>query len=258
MAGEKPSAYFLGLEKRQRKMNVISSLRNQEGHILTNPTDILAAEKSYFANIYSERETSLNPIDTIPLTENDVPKISDNHRQMLELPFSPREFHLALKDLGTNKSPGSDGITREFYIKFWHLLADPFFDSISYSLATGTLSNEQRSGIITLIPKKGGDRLDLGNWRPITLLNNDFKIYSKALSKHIQPCMKDIISEDQTGFIRGRTIGTNIINTQTTIEHSTITGNQASFWLLIMPRHLIPLVGVYYTKLSNYLASLSL
>lgn len=44
--------------------------------------------------------------------------------------------------------------------------------------------------------------------------------------------MKDIIHENQTGFIRGRTIGTNIINTQTVIEHSAIT-NEPGFLLAI-------------------------
>lgn len=225
MYGEKPSAYFLGLEKRQRKANIITAIRDPQGNVLSNPTDILSAQKSFFENIYTEVNESLSPLDTLPLTEEDFPKISSERKKMLELPFSPREFYSALKDLGRNKSPGTDGITREFYLKFWHLLADPFFNSITFSLANGLLSNEQRAGIITLIPKKDGDRLELGNWRPITLLNNDFKIFSKALSKRIQPCMNKIISEDQTGFIRGRTIGTNIMNTQTIIEHSEISSN---------------------------------
>lgn len=164
-------------------------------------------------------------MESFPITKDEIPTITNGHQRMLDLPFTSREFHLALKDLGNNKSPGSDGITKEFYLKFWDLLSEPFFNSISHSIKTGTLSPEQRSGIITLIPKKGGDRLDLGNWHPITLLNNDFKIYSKALSKRIQPYMKDIISEDQTCFIRGRTIGTNILNTQTIIQHSEITGD---------------------------------
>lgn len=225
MAGEKPSAYFLGLEKKQRKTNVITAIRDDQGNIITEHKDILAAQKSFFENIYTEPEDSLNPLDTLPITDEDVPKLSEGHKKMLDLPFSPREFYSALKDLGRNKLPGSDGITREFYLKFWHILGDPFFESMSYSIANGTLSNEQRSGIISLIPKRGGDRLQLGNWRPITLLNNDFKIFSKALSKRIQPYMKDIINDNQTGFIRGRTIGTNIINTQTVIDHADVTGH---------------------------------
>lgn len=226
MAGEKPSAYFLGLERRQRKANIIKEIKDPQGNILTDSKSILDAQKNYFANIYSEDDSSLNSIDTLPLTEEDVPKISKDRQKMLELPFSTREFRSALNELGRNKSPGSDGITVEFYLKFWNILGTPFFESILHSIQNGTLSNEQKTGIITLIPKKGGDLLELGNWRPITLLNTDFKIFSKALSKRIQPCMKEIINENQTGFIRGRTIGTNIINTQTILDHSATKGTQ--------------------------------
>lgn len=65
MAGEKPSAYFLGLEKRQRKANIITAIRDQEGNLLNNSADILAAEKSYFQNIYTETGSSLDPIDEL-------------------------------------------------------------------------------------------------------------------------------------------------------------------------------------------------
>lgn len=148
-----------------------------------SPTLTISYTKNFFEKIYTETDDSLRPIDSLPISEGEVPTLTDDHKRMLELPFTPREFYLALKDLGNNKSLGSDGITKEFYLKFWDLLGEAYFNSISHSISTGSHSPEQRSGIITLIPKKGGDRLELGNWRPITLLNNDFKIYSKPPSK---------------------------------------------------------------------------
>lgn len=147
---------------------------------------------------------------------------SQSLKLILDLPFKPREFYTALKDLSHNKSPGSDGITAEFYIKFWDLLDESFFNSMSYSIDNGLLSQEQRTGLITLIPKKSLDRLQLSNWRTITLLNNDFKIYSKALAKRIQMCIGEIISEDQTGFIKRRTICNNLVNIQHIIQRSSI------------------------------------
>lgn len=102
-------------------------------------------------------------------------------------------------------------------------MQDPFFQSISFSLENEKLSQEQRVGIITLVPKKAEDRTELSNWRPIALLNTDFKIFSKALANKIQPCIKDVIAEDQTGFIKGRTIATNIMNIQSVIDHVNIT-----------------------------------
>ena len=52
--------------------------------------------------------------------------------------------------------------------------------------------------------------LDLSNWRPITLLNVDFKIAAKAIAKRLEPILGPLIHPDQTGFVKGRHIGENI------------------------------------------------
>lgn len=194
--GEKSSAYFLGLEKRRSKDRNINKLKDEQGNILNNPTDILAYEKKYFSNIYTENPLQLEPVDQLQISQEDVPQVSISHRNVINLPFSPRDFHAALKQLNKNKSPGSDGITPEFYLAFWDLLETPYYESIMFSLAQGSLSQEQRTGIVTLIPKKTQDRLLLNNWRPITLLNTDFKIFSKALAFGLQSCIKDVVEDD--------------------------------------------------------------
>lgn len=216
--GERPTAYFLGLEKRQYKEKTMTHLKDENGYLLTNNTEILAYEKRYFTNIYKESQTNLQSLDGLPISKEDVPQVTEDHRKMNNLPFTPRDFLTALKQLNKNKSPGSDGITPEFYITFWDALQDMYFESIMYSLDTGSLSEEQKVGIVTLIPKKAQDRLQLANWRPITLLNSDFKIFSKALANRIQSCIKDVVSPDQTGFIKGRSITSNLTTIQMVID----------------------------------------
>ena len=65
-------------------------------------------------------------------------------------------------------------------------------------------------GVITLIPKEDGSLLDLSNLRPITLLNVDCKIATKAIAKRLGASLPKLINHDQTGFIKGRYIGKNI------------------------------------------------
>lgn len=127
--------------------------------------------------------------------------------------------------MNKNKSPGSDGITPEFYLFFWDQLHPLFYESITFSLEQGCLSEEQRTGIVTLIPKKNQDRQLLGNWRPITLLNADFKIFSKALADKFQLGIKDVVSPDQTGFVKGRTITTNLTNIQLAIDQTNLSNS---------------------------------
>ena len=70
------------------------------------------------------------------------------------------------------------------------------------------MSYTQRKGVITLLYKKG-DRADLDNWRPISLLNYDYKICTMALSLRLHKVLDKMISSEQTGYIKGRSFNIN-------------------------------------------------
>lgn len=180
MYGERPTSYFLGLEKRQSRDNTVTALIDDTGQIVTQNTAILNMERDYFTNIYKEDPTSLRHIEELPLSGDNVPRISDLNHQRINRPFSEEELFSSLKELNKGKVPGSDGITPEFYVTFWETIKHNLIESIFYSIDQGRMSDQQRSGIINLMPKKGLDRRHLANWRPITLLNTDLKIMSKA------------------------------------------------------------------------------
>lgn len=228
MLGEKPSAYFLGLKKHMVRGKTMMSLRNERGQVVSNNKDILALQKQYFDNIYAEDSDSLESLDSLPLSMDDVPQVPDFKRDSINRPFTPEELYTALKELNKNKSPGSDGITPELYLKFWDILKDAFMRSLEFSLREGILTDGQRLGVITLLPKKGLDKSLISNWRPITLLNSDVKIISKALANRLQFCIKDVICEDQSGFIRGRSILTNLNNIQALIDHTNATNGSGA------------------------------
>ena len=97
-----------------------------------------------------------------------------------------------------------------FLTYFFELLGNDLIASFNEAHEKGELSISQRRGLITLIPKEDGSLLDLSNWRPITLLNVDLKIASKAIAKRIEPTLPNLIHSDQTGFVKGRYIGENI------------------------------------------------
>ena len=84
-----------------------------------------------------------------------------------------------------------------------------FVNSFNYSYHFGQLSTSQRQAIIALIDKKK-DRIFLKNWRPISLLNVDYKLLSKTLSNRLTPILSTIIHPNQTGFMKGRNIAENI------------------------------------------------
>ena len=112
--------------------------------------------------------------------------------------------------MGCNKIPGSDGLPAEFYIVFWNDISDLFLNSINYAYRCGQLSVTQRRGIIKLIPKKDAEPDLIKNWRPISLLNCDYKIVAKAIANRFKQVIPNIINYDQSGFLKGRFIGENI------------------------------------------------
>lgn len=220
MAGEKPTTYFLGLEKRRSKDMTVTALRVNNGRILTSNRDILERQRSFFTKIYEEDPNSLDTLEDLPLASEDVPTISDLLSKLSsDRPFTEEELHTAVKSLNKGKSPGTDGLSPEFYIQFWEEIKAPYMESIQFSIENGSLSEGQRTGLIKLIPKKDLDSQEVAHWRPITLLNVDFKIYSKAIAARLQACIHQIVSTDQTGFMRGRYIGSNLLNIRSLIDH---------------------------------------
>ena len=83
-------------------------------------------------------------------------------------------------------------------------------NSINYSFQTGSLTELQKQSIITIIPKQNKDLTSLDNWRPISLLNVDYKIATKVIANRVKHVITKIIHNSQTGFTKGVYIGENI------------------------------------------------
>ena len=135
------------------------------------------------------------------------PKLTEDEQQELEDDLSKEELLNALKGFKENKTPGEDGFTKEFYETFFDLIGDRLLDSYNEAFDKGKMSISQRRGIISLIPKGQSYLVELTNWRPITLLNVDYKIMARVIANRIE---LKLIHSDQTGFVKGRFIGQNV------------------------------------------------
>ena len=117
------------------------------------------------------------------------------------------------KSMKPGKTPGSDEV-------FWNEISDCLLNAINYAYTEGKFSAIQRRGIIKLIPKKDTEPYFVKNWRPITLLNSDYKIAAKATANRLQNIPPKLINSDQTGFLKGRFIGENIRLIDGLINHT--------------------------------------
>ena len=124
--------------------------------------------------------------------------------------MSIHECEIALKTMENNKTPGTDGLTSEFYRYFWKLLGPFMVNSFNFAFQNGTLSISQRQAIISLIPKKKKKTEYLKNWRPVSLLNVDYKIATKTIALRLEKVLPNLIHPCQSGYVKGRFIGESI------------------------------------------------
>ena len=137
------------------------------------------------------------------------------------------ECSSALSGMARGKAPGCDGLPMEFFLKFWHILGQDLVDVLNFSFQSGGLSRTQRRGVISLSFKKD-DRLDPKNWRPISLLNVDYKIASRAIAGRLLKVIHLVVGSDQTCGIPGRFIGENVAFLRDVVDYCSASGRSRS------------------------------
>ena len=220
--GERNTKYFHSLEKRHFNRKTIRNLKTENNARISKDAEILQEAKTYYEFLYSSKidlSTSNIKEDSF-FPDNNKVKLNYNQKISCEGLLSAEECLVSLKTMESGKSPGTDGLPAEFYKIFWNDVSTFLIDALNMSFSKGCLSISQRRGLITLLPKKNKPRQYLKNWRPITLLNCDYKIAAKTIATRLKKVLPHLINNDQTGFLKGRFIGENIRLINSVIDYA--------------------------------------
>lgn len=213
--GDRNSKFFHNSTKQRSSVNRITKIRLSGGHYTEDPNLIIVHAFKYFENILNNQEGSnVSSRDTILAN---IPKIiTDVQSKSLGASFTKEEVEVALRQMNLDKAPGSDDFPTAFFQKCWHFIGDDVMRALEGAKNSGKVLKEINNTFITLIPKKKKvDNFD--NLRPIYLCNTIYKLLSKTIANRLQKLLPLLISEDQMGFVPGRSIFYGIIIAQEAI-----------------------------------------
>ena len=135
------------------------------------------------------------------------------------------ECYKSLKSMKNNKSPGSDGLTKEFYVTLWDTLGADLVDIFNTCYLREELTETNRNGQITLLYKKNDPRY-LKTRRPISLMYIDYKVLSKTLTQRLKKVMGILAHNNQACRVGGRTIYAHLLYIKYLQEYINCRGNK--------------------------------
>ena len=199
--GESSSSFFFRLEKKRGADRRISALKASDGTIVSDTSALCDVITSFYSDLFSSQPTDADARSS--LLSNVNSSLSPDDAQSCDGLLTSDESFAALRGMARCKAPGSDGLPMEFYLKFWDLLGDDLICVLNSCFRSGCLSLSQRRGVISLSFKKG-DLLDIRNWRPISLLNVDYKLAARTIAGRLLKVIHHVVAKDQTCGVPGR------------------------------------------------------
>ena len=207
LEGERPSRWFLRLEKANNAQKFLGEIVNERGDKVTSQDGIEQEIRCFYQDLYAESGHQVNSPDELKsfMPANIVPpSLSNVQSNFLESDITLDEIADFLRNINLDSSPGYSGISYHFIKIFFKPLGTFMVKAAKAIFDKGILPTAFRIGIISLIPKGNKDKRFLQNWRPICLLDSCYKIFSGVLTKRLNKVLPSIIDIAQSGFIPGR------------------------------------------------------
>ena len=146
--GETSSAFFLLLEKKRAADRSVGALRTNDGSIVSHNDDLCRVFSSFYQSLCTAEAT--DPVIANSLFSNVSSTLPSTQADLCDGPLSSDECFAALNGMARGKSPGSDGLPMEFYLKFWPSLGTDLVNVLNSCYFSGVMSLTQRRGLISL------------------------------------------------------------------------------------------------------------
>lgn len=183
VAGEHISSFQLGARMKRKKNSFINKITSEDQTQLTGAAEIETHVHQFFQSLYSAG----NVADPVGATTNRViPADSAPNSEAME-EITTEQLYNMIKTSASRKAPGNDGIPKEFYVRTFHVIHRQLNLVINEALR-GNVPQKFVEGVVVLCHKKGGNNT-IKSYRPLTMLNFDYKILSRVLKTRIERIM---------------------------------------------------------------------
>ncbi|XP_074301501.1 uncharacterized protein LOC141632895 [Silene latifolia] len=137
-------------------------------------------------------------------------QVTHDEADRLNRPFTAKEVHGTVFQMGALKAPRPYGIPAIFYQKCWSMIKGEFIKAVLSILNSGRVLREVNRTFITLIPKTENPK-EVSDYRPISLCNVMMRVVTKCIANRLDKVMGSLVSEMQNAFLPGRSISDNIL-----------------------------------------------
>jgi hypothetical protein len=190
---------FWRYTKSKNTTNVLASRMYYESVFANNGSDIANLFAKHFSSVYNK-----------PSNVTYEPNFPESNRSISSITITEHDIVEALESIDIHKGAGPDGVPPVLLKECRMALAKPLFLIYNHSLNTGCFPELWK--IARIVPVyKSGNKMDVSNFRPISILSCFAKIFESLVYKHLYHYLKPVISEKQHGFISGRSTTTNLL-----------------------------------------------
>ena len=204
--GDSNSKFFHNKATQRFRKNSILGIEDKRGNWQEQPEAIGDTIVEYIAELFTTRNSVIEEgyLSFVPRL------VTDEINEQLMGEFREEEIQEALDQMAPLKAPGPDGMPPLFYQHFWGIMNREVTSTILAWLNSGKLPYPINHTFVTLIPKVKNP-VSVSQYRPMSLCNVLYKIFSKVLANRLKKFMPDLITEHQSAFARNRLISNNVL-----------------------------------------------
>lgn len=202
LKGDANTGYFHSIANGRKRRCRIEALEDGD-RTITDQRELQLHIEQYYKNLFGNEVR--NEIELHPNIWQNTGHLKTEESEALIAPFTIEEIEITLKEMKNNTAPGPDGLSVEFYKAFWPEIKGLVLEMFN-KLHAGQLNLSRLNyGLISLIPKTK-EANTIKQYRPICLLEVDYKLFTKVLATRLTIVDESTISKNQTAFIPGRNI----------------------------------------------------